>query len=93
MGNDIIRPSYRFIHYTFPKYLEKLPFPKDWNAFLKLNNDEWLRLVPFIVTFLFILVVQCKGLMALFARKESSLHSKRRATKWGRTSFFTPSNV
>ena len=69
MGNDIIRPSYRFIHYTFPKYLERLPFPKDWDAFLKLKNADWLRLVPYIVTYLFILVVQCKGLQALFARK------------------------
>ena len=69
MGNDIIRPLYRNVHTTFPKYLERLPFPKDWDAFLKLNNDQWLKLVPFLVTFLFILVVQTKGLVALFARK------------------------
>jgi CDGSH-type Zn-finger protein len=69
MGNDVMRPTYRFLHSTVPSYLTKLPVPKDWAAFLKMKGDAWLKLAPFLITVILVLFVQVRGLVALFERK------------------------
>ncbi|KAM7439895.1 CDGSH iron-sulfur domain-containing protein 2 [Porites harrisoni] len=40
----------RLIKVQFPNYLKSLPIPSTFGGFAKLSGNEWVQLVPFVVT-------------------------------------------
>ena len=40
----------RIIKVQFPYYLKSLPIPSTFGGFAKLSGNEWVQLVPFVVT-------------------------------------------
>lgn len=40
----------RLIKVQFPYYLKSLPIPSTFGGFAKLSGNEWVQLVPFVVT-------------------------------------------
>lgn len=59
----------KYITRTLPKYLRELPLPKDVAGFKNLNQDEWLKLVPFLAVMTALLVVILTSLFTDPAKK------------------------
>ncbi|CCI44825.1 unnamed protein product [Albugo candida] len=44
---DVIR---QYVKVQLPRYLRNLPLPRTFSGFLKLKQDEWMYLAPFLIT-------------------------------------------